>query len=328
MASGNGQDLPFIAGGGIGGLAAAYALAREGFRCGCSSRRPNSARSAPASSSDPTSSARSRRSASRTRCWSTPGSPAARNAWCALGQVVTRIPIGERFLERFGNPYAVTHRADIHGSLLDGCKSLPELIELRTSTRVTGFDQDGSSVRVRTEKETIDGIALVGADGGRSVIREKIVGDPLPPVTGHMCYRAVLEDRRGAEGPAPAGGDALGGTQHAHRALPAARLEALQPGRHGDRQAHQRRPQRARHAGRGAAAVFALLRQADQADAHAEGVPALDAALPPAGGQLGAGTRRAARRRRALHAAVHGAGRGDGDGGRGDAGREGRRDPR
>ena len=31
------------------------------------------------------------------------------------------------------------------------------------------------------------------ADGGRSVIREKIVGDPLPPATGHMCYRAVLK---------------------------------------------------------------------------------------------------------------------------------------
>src|SRR5205823_1748888 len=33
---------------------------------------------------------------------------------------------------------------------------------------------------------------LIGADGGKSVIRETIVGDPLPPATGHMCYRAVL----------------------------------------------------------------------------------------------------------------------------------------
>jgi len=41
--------------------------------------------------------------------------------------------------------------------------------------------------------ETIEGTALVAADGGRSVIREKIVGDPLPPATGHMCYRAVLK---------------------------------------------------------------------------------------------------------------------------------------
>jgi salicylate hydroxylase len=33
----------------------------------------------------------------------------------------------------------------------------------------------------------------VGADGGRSVIREALVGDALPPTTLHKCYRAVLE---------------------------------------------------------------------------------------------------------------------------------------
>src|SRR5688500_1250337 len=109
------------------------------------------------------------------------------------GEKVIDIPLDKRFAKRFGNPYAVTHRADIHGSLLDCCKALPGLIELRTSTRVTGFEQDGSSVVVSTENGTIQGTALVGADGGRSVIREKIVGDPLPLITGHMCYRAVLK---------------------------------------------------------------------------------------------------------------------------------------
>ena len=34
--------------------------------------------------------------------------------------LVGRIPTGEAFRERFGNPYAVIHRADVHGSLLDG----------------------------------------------------------------------------------------------------------------------------------------------------------------------------------------------------------------
>ena len=34
------------------------------------------------------------------------------------------------------------------------------------------------------------------------MIRERIVGDPLPPATGHMCYRAVLRHRGRAEGPA------------------------------------------------------------------------------------------------------------------------------
>jgi salicylate hydroxylase len=109
------------------------------------------------------------------------------------GEKVIDIPLDQRFARRFGNPYAVTHRADIHGSLLDGCKALPGLIELRTSSRVTGFEIEDKGVAVKlADGNTIHGAALVGADGGRSVIRQEIVGDPAPPVSGHMCYRAVL----------------------------------------------------------------------------------------------------------------------------------------
>jgi len=108
------------------------------------------------------------------------------------GEKVIDIPLDERFAKRFGNPYAVTHRADIHGSLLDGCKALPEMIELRTSTRVTGFAAQGDEVEIKTEKGTLRGPALVGADGARSVIRDAIVGDALPATTLHKCYRAVL----------------------------------------------------------------------------------------------------------------------------------------
>ncbi len=188
------QRPVIVAGGGIGGLAAALALARKGFRSMVLEQASQFGEIGA-------------------------GIQIAPNAWHALdalgvGQLVKKeavfierllmfdgvssekiidIPLDARFARRFGNPYAVTHRADIHGSLLDGCKALPQLIELRTSTRVTGYEQDGSSVRVKTETGALEGTALVAADGGRSVIRERIVGDPLPPVTGHMCYRAVLK---------------------------------------------------------------------------------------------------------------------------------------
>jgi salicylate hydroxylase len=110
------------------------------------------------------------------------------------GEKVIDVPLDARFAKRFGNPYAVTHRADIHGSLLDGCKAEPVLIELRTDTKVVGFESHDHEVLVKTVKnETIKGVALIGADGGRSVIRQRIVGDTLPLITGHMCYRAVLQ---------------------------------------------------------------------------------------------------------------------------------------
>src|SRR5918997_3758979 len=144
-----------VAGGGIGGLAAALALARKSFRSVVLEQAQQFGEIGA-------------------------GIQLAPNAWHALdalgvGQLVKKeavfiehllmfdgvsgervidIPLDERFAKRFGNPYAVTHRADIHGSLLDGCKALPELIELRNSTRVTGFEQDGSSVRVLTEKDS------------------------------------------------------------------------------------------------------------------------------------------------------------------------------
>jgi 3-hydroxybenzoate 6-monooxygenase len=183
-----------IAGGGIGGLAAALALARKGFKSVVVEQAPQFGEIGA-------------------------GIQIAPNAWHALdalgvgqlvkkeavfierllmfdgvsGEKVIDIPLEQRFAKRFGNPYAVTHRADIHGSLLDGCKALPDLINLRTSSRVTGFEIDDGGVRVKLSGgEALRGTALIGADGGKSVIRETIVGDPLPPATGHMCYRAVL----------------------------------------------------------------------------------------------------------------------------------------
>jgi 2-polyprenyl-6-methoxyphenol hydroxylase-like FAD-dependent oxidoreductase len=108
------------------------------------------------------------------------------------GEKIVDIPIDARFRKSFGNPYAVTHRADIHGALLEGCRT-SGFVELRTHSRATGFESDTGGVSVEVnDGERIAAAALVGADGLRSVVREKIVGDGEPPASGHMCYRAVL----------------------------------------------------------------------------------------------------------------------------------------
>src|SRR5262247_1867339 len=147
-----------VAGGGIGGLAAALALARKGFRSVVLEQAPQYGEIGA-------------------------GIQLAPNAWHALdalgvgglvkkeavfiehllmfdgvsGERVIDIPLDERFARRFGNPYAVTHRADIHGSLLDGCKAQSGLIELRTSTRVAGFHAEDQKVRVDTANgETLE----------------------------------------------------------------------------------------------------------------------------------------------------------------------------
>jgi 2-polyprenyl-6-methoxyphenol hydroxylase-like FAD-dependent oxidoreductase len=109
------------------------------------------------------------------------------------GEPVIDVATDDGFRRRFGNPYAVTHRADIHGALLDGCRSRGDRIELRTDSRVVGFDLEARGVIVKLEGgERVRAAALVGADGWNSAVREGIVGDGEPPVSGHMCYRAVL----------------------------------------------------------------------------------------------------------------------------------------
>ena len=108
------------------------------------------------------------------------------------GEPIATIPLDDEFRKRFRNPYAVVHRADLHGVLLDAC-SASDLIDLRTSHAVTGYDQDGSSVRVTCEgRNPLEGRALIGADGLRSGIRQQMVGDGEPRVSGHTTYRSVI----------------------------------------------------------------------------------------------------------------------------------------
>lgn len=105
---------------------------------------------------------------------------------------VVRIDTGAAFRERFGGPYAVIHRADIHLSILEAVQQNP-LIRFRTSTQIASVKQDEKRVEVTdTEGNHYQADAVIGADGVKSVIREHLIGDP-PRVTGHVVYRAVVE---------------------------------------------------------------------------------------------------------------------------------------
>lgn len=97
-----------------------------------------------------------------------------------------------KFRERFGNPYAVVHRNDLHDVLLDGCRA-SALIELRTDSRVESYEQDGAGVTAKLANgDTVTGDALIGADGLRSAVRAQVVGDGEPRVSGHTTYRSVI----------------------------------------------------------------------------------------------------------------------------------------
>lgn len=108
------------------------------------------------------------------------------------GDEITRIPLDDAFRTRFGNPYAVVHRGELHGVFLRACMEHP-LVELRTSAEVVDYEQDGASVTaILADGGRVTGGALIGADGLWSNIRKRLVGDGAPRVSGHTTYRSVI----------------------------------------------------------------------------------------------------------------------------------------
>ena len=108
------------------------------------------------------------------------------------GEEICHIPLDEDFRERFGNPYAVVHRADLHLALLEACRSSGK-VEMRTRHAVCGYRQDENTVFVQVEnRDEIEGTALIGADGLRSAVRRQMLDDDPPRVSGHTTYRSVI----------------------------------------------------------------------------------------------------------------------------------------
>ena len=182
-----------IAGGGIGGLATALALARHGFRSLVLEQAREFGEVGVGLHVAP--------NALSVLDALGVGAAAKQNALmierlvmmdAVTGEEVANIPCDANFERRFGNPYAVAHRAHIHGPLLDACRA-HELIELRTDSRVMGFELEGSSVSATLESgERIAASALIGADGVYSNVRKRIVGDGDPLPAGAIIFRATI----------------------------------------------------------------------------------------------------------------------------------------
>ena len=190
------SELPvLVAGGGIGGLAAALALVRRGFAVKVLEQAPQLGEIGAGIQFGPNAfaalDALGIGEKARARAVYT-------DEMVMMDAVdetlVGRIPTGEAFRQRFGNPYAVIHRADVHMSLLEGAQESGR-IEVLTSTQVTRVEQDEGSVTAFDQNGVARrGLALIGADGVKSAVRQQYVGDAAR-VSGHVVYRAVVDKK-------------------------------------------------------------------------------------------------------------------------------------
>lgn len=105
---------------------------------------------------------------------------------------IVQLPLGEGFRKRFGFPYGLMHRADLHEVLLQACRESGR-VRLHTDSKVTAFQDHGDGVSLTlADGRSHHGAALVGADGLWSIVRQAIVGDGQPRLAGHICYRAIV----------------------------------------------------------------------------------------------------------------------------------------
>jgi len=189
------SDKPFlISGGGIGGLAAALALGRKGFDVQLLEQSSEFGEVGAGIQLGP----------NVFKMFDVLGLTEAVNDVAVFpermimkdaltGREVVSVPIGsEAFRKRYKFPYGVIYRPDLHNALLAACDAQPS-VSLNVDAKVVEFEDTGDAVQVSTEDgKTHDGAALIGADGLWSTVREKLVGDGKPRVSGHIAYRAVL----------------------------------------------------------------------------------------------------------------------------------------
>jgi 3-hydroxybenzoate 6-monooxygenase len=105
------------------------------------------------------------------------------------GTVLTSLDL--RHLERrYGSPYLVMHRSDLHGLFLRACRRAG--VDLRTSQHVTEYAnaESGATATLADGSEHTASL-VIAADGLHSTARQRLVGDE-PVNSAYVAYRGAV----------------------------------------------------------------------------------------------------------------------------------------
>lgn len=111
------------------------------------------------------------------------------------GRVLARATLGAAVEQRYGAPYWIAHRADLQSALIAAIEGNPDIV-LRLGTRVEDFAvyASGVTVAARGQRGTVEerALALVAADGVWSALRNRLGHGQEPRFAGHSAWRALV----------------------------------------------------------------------------------------------------------------------------------------
>ncbi|MBI1238594.1 MAG: monooxygenase [Alphaproteobacteria bacterium] len=132
------------------------------------------------------------------------------------GRTIFRVSAGAAAERRWGAPYLHLHRADLIAAL-EAALNERAPGAIRLGARVVAYEQDGAGVTVLlADGARVAGAALIGADGIHSAVRAQMLGPEAPRFTGNLAWRAVVPmERLGADAPPPTACVWVGARRHA-----------------------------------------------------------------------------------------------------------------
>jgi salicylate hydroxylase len=182
-----------IAGGGIGGLGLALALAGHGLASSVLEARAELAEAGAGIQIGPNGVHILRAIAVAERLAPLAGVPRAILVNHATsGRHLAELPLGAWIAHRHGAPYWTAHRADLHAALLEAARE-NGLVEIVPGFAIETFDVTGTGVTARSsDARTRSGAALIGADGLWSAVRERLIGPSVHAFAGKTATRTVI----------------------------------------------------------------------------------------------------------------------------------------
>ena len=111
------------------------------------------------------------------------------------GETWKLFDLGAVSIARYGFPYFTVYRPDLLGVLLDAVRRLkPDAIHL--GSKCSAFTQDASGVCLKVNDKDVSGDALIGADGVHSPVRQGLFGADQPKFTGIIAWRGIVPMER------------------------------------------------------------------------------------------------------------------------------------